>query len=181
MPVDILEILYSCIDEIGREKIKIEITSDIATSERYCQDIIARSKIKLGEEADEENLGTLCEALLHFLLTVSLLPSERKVSVMGANLDIVIPSVKILSSQPDKTLIIQIVKKSDECLNKIKQAETVQPFIRNIWIVSAHPLDIDHKNYQLSSGAVRYEKIISDIDRFLADKGVRGLKLLYGH
>jgi hypothetical protein len=52
---------------------------------------------RMGTEANNETLATLCEALLHFMPTASLLPSERKVSMLGANLDVVIPSTRILA------------------------------------------------------------------------------------
>jgi hypothetical protein len=179
--VDVVETLYSCIEEVGRDRIRIDITSDIAKSESYCHDIIQRSRMKLGKYADQESLGTLCEAMLHFLLTVSLLPSERKVNTEGADLDLVIPSLKSLSRQPDKTLVIQIVKNNEDYKNKTRQAKKVQPYNSNIWVVSANPLNINYRNYHLGSGAIPYPRIISDIDAFLADKGVRGLKLLQGH
>jgi hypothetical protein len=179
VPEDLVDILYSCIDEIGREKIRIDITSDIAASKKYCRDIIARCTSKLGPGADDETLGTLCEATLHFLLTVSLLPSERKVNVKGADLDVVIPSQKMLDRQPEKALVIQVIKKTGDT-DKVKQAESVQPNRGNIWIVSAKPVQTGHKNYHLGSGNFSYAEIISDINAFLVDRGVKGLKLLHG-
>jgi hypothetical protein len=179
VPGDIVDILYSCIDEIGREKIRIDITSDIAASKKYCKEIIAKCASKLGPEADDETLGTLCEATLHFMLTVSLLPSERKVNVRGADLDVVIPSQKMLDRQPEKALVIQVIKKSGD-IAKVKQAESVQPHRNNIWTVSAKPVKAGHKNYHLGSGNFLYPEIISDINTFLVDRGVKGLKLLHG-
>ncbi len=179
VPEDLVDILYSCIDEIGREKIRIDITSDIAASKKYCKDIIAKCRAKLGSRVDDETLGTLCEATLHFMLTASLLPSARKVSMKGVDLDLVIPSLKMLERQPEKALVIQVIKKSDN-IDKGKQAESVQPNRDNIWIVSANPLQLGHKNYHLGSGKFSYYEIIPDISAFLVDKGVKGLKLLHG-
>ena len=59
-------------------------------------------RASLGYDLDDETLGMLCEALLHFMLTASVLPSERKVYWKGVNLDIVVPSLKILSKSPDR-------------------------------------------------------------------------------
>lgn len=179
MPEDLVDILYSCIDEIGREKIRIDITSDIAASKKYCKEIIAKCASKLGSDADDETLGTLCEATLHFMLTVSLLPSERKVNVRGADLDVVIPSQKMLDRQPEKALVIQVIKKSGDTA-KVKHAESVQPHRNNIWTVSAKPVKAGHKNYHLGPGNFSYPEIILDINTFLVDRGVKGLKLLHG-
>ena len=179
MRADIKDILYSAIGEIGKEKIRMEVIAKIERSEGSCNEILEKCKSKLGYNVDDETFATLCEALLHFMLTVSMLPSERKMNWKGADLDIVVPSLKILSKNPGKALIIQIIKRNAE-LTKIEQAESVQPCYGNIWIVSARPLKIVRKNYYLSSAHFPYSMIISDINAFLVANGNRGLKLLHG-
>ena len=179
MSAYIKDVLYSSIDKIGKEKIRMEVISEIEMSERYCNEILEECKNRMSNELDGELLGNLCEALLHFMLTVSLLPSERKIHWKGSELDLVIPSLKMLGKRPEKTLVIQIIK-SDLELTKIKHAESVQPHDANIWIVSARRLDGDHKNYYISSKEFPYSRMISDINAFLVNKGDRGLKLLQG-
>jgi hypothetical protein len=127
---------------------------------------------------DDVTLATLCEALLHFMLTASILPSERKVSLRGSDLDIVIPSTKVLVKKSDKALVIQVVR--DDLAAKVAQARSVQPRHENIWLVSAGPLQTVHRNYHVGQGNFPYTRIISDISAFLAEKGNRGLKLLHG-
>jgi hypothetical protein len=113
------------------------------------------------------------------MLTASLLPSERKLSWKGSELDLVVPSLKMLSKSSEKSLVIQIIKRNAE-LTKIKYAESVQPHDGNIWIVSAKRLDVDHKNYYVGSRQFPYSRIILDIHAFLVRNGDRGLKLLHG-
>jgi hypothetical protein len=179
MSTDIKHILYSTIDKIGKEKIRMQVISDIEMSERCCNEILDECKNTMGDELDDESFGNLCEALLHFMLTASLLPSERKISWKGSGLDIVIPSLKMLSKSPERALVIQIIKRNDE-LTKIKHAESVQPHHGNIWIVSARRLQVDHKNYYIGSREFPYSRIILDINAFLVGKGDHGLKLLHG-
>lgn len=179
MSADIKDILYSTIDKIGKEKIRMQVISDIEMSERCCNEILEECRNKMGDELDDESLGNLCEALLHFMLTASLLPSERKVSWKGSELDLVVPSLKMLSKSPEKALVIQIIERNDK-LPKIKHAESVQPHDGNIWIVSARRLEVDHKNYYIGSREFPYSRIILDINAFLIGKGDRGLKLLHG-
>ena len=81
VPADVKDLLYSVINGIGREKIQMDIASDIDVSTRYCLEILDNCKSRLSAQANDEMLATLCEALLHFILTTSLLPSERKVSM----------------------------------------------------------------------------------------------------
>jgi hypothetical protein len=176
---DIKDILYCTIDKIGKEKIRMEIIAKIERSQEFCNEILDVCKLKIGCDLNDETYCALCEALLHFMLTASLLPSERKVRSKGAELDIVVPSLKMLSKSPAKALILQIIKKDVE-LAKIKQAESVQPCYENIWIVSARRLETDHKNYYIDSEPFPYCMIISDINAFLAREGYRALKLLHG-
>ena len=83
----------------------------------------------------DETIVVLSEALLHFMLTVRTLPSERKIQVKAnLNLDIVIPNL-----QPEKSIIIEIIRDKVD-LNKISQMEFLQPNYKNIWLVSAIPL-----------------------------------------
>ena len=178
-PADIKDILYSTLNKIGKEKIRMEVISEIEMSETCCNEILEQCKNSMGDELDEESFGNLCEALLHFMLTASLLPSERKVSWKGSGLDVVIPSLKMLSKSPEKALVIQIIKRNAE-LTKIKHAESVQPNNANIWIVSARRLNVNHKNYYIDSTEFPYSRIILDINAFLVGKGHRGLKLLHG-
>ena len=179
MTADIKDILYSTIDTIGKEKIRMEITAEIERSERWCDEIIENCKNKLDHDLDDESLATLCEALLHFMLTASVLPSERKVNWRGSELDLVVPSLKMLSKSPEKALVIQIIKGNAE-LTKIKHAKSVQPHDANIWIVSAKRLEVAHKNYYVESTRFPYSRIILDINSFLLRKGDRALKLLHG-
>ena len=176
---DIKDILYSAIAKIGKDKIRMEVINEIEMSERRCNEILEESKKRMTNNLDDESFANLCEALLHFLLTVSLLPSERKVTWKGAELDLVIPSLKMLNKSPDKTLVIQIIK-GNEVLRKMEDAKSVQPHDANIWTVSAKQLEIDHKNYYVGSNLFPYSRIIIDINAFLAHKGERGLKLLHG-
>lgn len=174
---DVKEILYSVIDSIGREKIRAEVSSNIdAASRKYCKEITEKCMRVLGP--DDKELGTLCEALLHFMLTASLLPSERKVTVRDTELDVVIPSTKSLAKSPDKTLVIQVIRTNDD-KDRVAQAGQAQPKRDNIWTVSAKNMQFGARNYSLNGVKSNYSELISDIHAFLAEKGNGGLKLLH--
>ena len=180
MVLDVKEVLYSVIDSIGRDTIRAQVSSNIdAASRRYSEEIISKCVDMLGREADDEMLGTVCEALLHFMLTVSQLPSERKVTVSGIELDIVVPSTKNLSKDPSSAIVIQVIKTEGD-MAKIEQAEQVQPMRENIWTVSARNPAIESRNYNLIGGQFKYPSLISDIHAFIADKGISSLKMFHG-
>jgi hypothetical protein len=93
--MEVGSILYSIIDEFGKEKIRSDLTSDISLSRHYIQKIMDECKNRI-ELHDESIVGLLCEALLHFMLTVCTLPSTRKIKINNTILDIIIPDARRL-------------------------------------------------------------------------------------
>jgi hypothetical protein len=178
MSVDVSAILYSVINEIGRDKIRTDISADIAVSQTYCEQILERCRALLGDNENVQTVGAICEGLLHFMLTASILPSQRKLSIQGSEIDIVIPSVKVLAKEPEKSIIIQVIK-SDMDLSKVAGAERLQPIPENVWIVSSTRLGNNHRNYSFD-GDKSFAKIVKDIHGFVASKGISGLKLFHG-
>lgn len=183
--MEISALLYSIIDEIGKERIQTDIASDIGFSRRYLEIIMNKCKERI-EPADEETVGLLCEPLLHFMLTVCILPSVRKVVCNSTILDIVIPNLHTLKSSPEKSLIIQIAKESDSIIQaKVNNIRKFQPDKKNLWIVSEKPLSLPYINYSVNpqeNAIPSPEKrvffdLIVDIDRFLYEKGDKSLRI----
>jgi hypothetical protein len=104
-------LLYSIIDLIGKQKIRSELTSDIESSRYYIEMIMANCEKRI-EAADEDALGSFCEGLLHFMLTVCSLTSTRKIN--NTVLDIVIPNLHTLKTFPNKSPLMYIVKKTND-------------------------------------------------------------------
>jgi hypothetical protein len=171
------QILYSVIEETGKENIQMNISSNIESSQKHIDNIMGQCITKLTSESDDHEhdiiIATLCEALLHFMLTISTLPSERKVEVReGLTLDIVIPNIQCLRRNPDKCIIIQIIKDKKHDLTKIELLELLQPTSKNIWLLSTKPLSIaKYTEYNIfpSHGSYNYSNIITDIDKFLKE------------
>jgi hypothetical protein len=180
-------LLYSIIDLIGKQKIRSELTSDIESSRYYIEMIMANCEKRI-EAADEDALGSFCEGLLHFMLTVCSLPSTRKVQINNTVLDIVIPNLRTLKTFPNKALVIYIVKKTNDMnQEKINTVTRFQPEYKNLWLISKRPLS------SLSSGYINYiicpeEKVIPsferrnfrdiivDIQKFLKETGDKSLR-----
>jgi hypothetical protein len=111
----IKQILYSEIENIGKEKIQAKINSSIKSSQKYIDKIMSECITKLTYESNDNDhyniiIATLCEVLLHFMLTICTLPSERKVQVKNdLILDVIIPNLQSLKIKPDKSIIIQVI------------------------------------------------------------------------
>jgi len=173
------ELVYSSIDEIGRSKIRLGVVSDIRMSKYYIREIVEKCQYKQ-KGLNFEALSAVCEVLLHFMLSTSGLPSERRISFLeGINLDIVIPSLRQLKKDSRKSLIIQVVKTVDETDRKIQEAKTLQPDPDNIWLISTCPLIAGYRNYHLKyNQKFPYYNVIIDINAFLKNKDVDSLPFL---
>jgi hypothetical protein len=123
-------------------------------------------KILLMGEKDE-SVGVLATGLLHFLLTASLIPSQRKVEFRGIQIDIVIPDLKTLENDPKKTLLICIPKTSDvNSIEKIlKDTQKIQPNNENIWLVLTKEMDFKNKTFVVKNDT-SFSKIIYEIAQF---------------
>ena len=173
----IKQILYSVIEETGKKIIQVDVSSNIESSQKYIDIIMSRCATKLTYESDVRNhdsdimFAILGEALLHFMLTISTLPSERKIEIKdGLTLDVVITSLRSLSRYPNKSIIIQVIKDKKTDLNKVEKLEFLQPNIQNIWLISTRPLSIaKYTDYSMfpNYGSHKYSNIITDIDKFL--------------
>ena len=190
---EIKQILYSVIEEIGKEKIQADVALNIESSQKYI-DIIMRKSIRKivvsskstvdysedDDDHDDETIAALCETLLHFMLTICTLPSERKIKVENdLVLDIIIPNLQSLKIKPDKSIIVQIIKEKVR-LNKISQLEFLQPNNENIWLISAKPLSkiTKYKTYSVFPNN-QYSNIIIDIHNFLKEIGDKSFRFIH--
>lgn len=190
----IKQILYSEIENIGKEKIQAKINSSIESSQKYIDKIMSECITKLTYESNDDNdddendnyniiIATLCEMLLHFMLTICTLPSERKIQVKNdLILDVIIPNLQNLKTRPDKSIIIQIIKDKIMDLNKTSQLEFLQPNHENIWLISAKPLSATkYTTYTVfpNSGLHNYSNIIIDIDNFLKETEDKSFRFIH--
>jgi hypothetical protein len=191
---EIKQILYSVIeDEIGKKTIQTEITSDIKLSRKYIELIMSKCIAKLDSESNDDDIDddyfyattvtVLSEALLHFMLTICTLPSERKIATKNnLALDVIIPSLQTLKVKPEKSVIVQFIKKKTD-LNKVSQLESLQPHHKNVWLVSAKPLSTTkYTTYYVLPNAKpdnKFSNIIIDIDNFLRETGDKSFRLVH--
>lgn len=128
----------------------------------------------------EETVSTLATGLLHYLLTNSMLPSQRKVKHLGIDIDIVIPDLKTLKKDPKKSLIIYIPETNNigTIQEKMEELEKIQPEMQNIWIVLCEDMGIKRRCYVLEKQNSSFSKIIFDIAQFVNIAGDSKFKIL---
>ncbi len=128
----------------------------------------------------EESLGILATGILHYMLTSTMLGSQRKVEHNGIEVDIIIPDLKTLEQDPKKTLIILIPKTLDkkEIKEKLNQLQKIQPEKQNIWVVLTQDLGLGYKTYVIQKENSSFSKIIFDIAQFVNVQGHNKFKIL---
>jgi len=153
------------------EKKFSDIIQDIVIN---CYDEI----IKIGEK--EESVGVLATGLLHYLLTNALLSSQRKIEHKGIEIDIILPNLKTLEKEPEKTLIIYIPKtiKKNEIQDKLEEIYKIQPEKQNVWLVLSQNMDFENKSYVIEKKNNTFSEIIFDISQFLNVHGDNKFKIL---
>ena len=96
--------------------IKEYLFEHIKKSEQKFQKLFSQEKIneiienildacydKASEENKEENVGILATGIMHYMLTNTMITSQRKVEFNGIQIDIVIPDLKTLKKDPKKS------------------------------------------------------------------------------
>lgn len=162
--------LYSVLNEFGKENIQIEFQNNINSSIPKIKEILSKTIATIYEKKDnidsdsnnfEKPLSILCESFLHFLLTTTSLPSQRKIMLNELEIDLVIPDIKTLYNDPKKTLII-IFYKDSSTSEYIKKLDKIQKNKENIWLVSSTPLDINYRNYVLYENKEEYQTLFTN-------------------
>ena len=174
------DILYQEITNISEDNIQLEISKN--NSSKIISQIISKCspKIQKISTSIDEDLGNFAEGLMHYLLTVSLIPSQRKISKNNVEIDIVIPDVLTLNSSPKDSLIILFPKSKNENLIKkrILELETIQPIKENIWIVLNHNLQFRNQTYLIQNEDNSLNKILDDINKFNSSRNQNKLKIM---
>ena len=128
----------------------------------------------------DEAIGVLATGLLHYLLTNSLISSQRKVEYQGQEIDIVIPGIKTLEKDAKKSLIICIPKSSNQetIKKKLEELEKIQPEKSNIWLVLSENIDMERRSFVLEKENNTFSKIIFEIAQFSNVGGANKFKIL---
>ena len=158
----IKDILYGAIAEIGEGRIQDAIAEG---DSRGAIDMILGAA-RMGAIQEEDTAGLLT-ALLHYLLALAMIPSQRKVCRNGTEVDIVIPSLKTLELRPKDAILICIPGiRMMNVEEQAKLAESIQPEGGNIWYVSEEPSE--RRTYAIRDKSIH--RIMDDIGSFLASR-----------
>jgi hypothetical protein len=188
--VDIKGILYNEIENMGKNNIRTLLSSNVYNSQTIIDSLISKCSISLNEDNPfEDEFVLFAEALLHFVLTMSMIPSERKIIVDGENIDILVPNLKYLKENDDKVLIIHFHRYKHENIGEtLQKLSKIQQKINNIWIVTSKNINLNvnafivcplwHNDNHNNGFTYPFSKIIIKIDEFLKSINYSGLKII---
>lgn len=170
------DILYEQIDKISEAKIHQYIST-----KNYSGVINALLDGCMSRltHTDDEAVGTLAESLMHYLLTNALIPSQRKITIMNSEIDIIIPDSRTLLNSPKDALVLHFVKSSNEktldaYLEKISK---VQPIDNNILLISKNATKGKFKTYEIKKNST-FANILNDIDEFISSRPQSKFKIM---
>ncbi|HYL66529.1 MAG TPA: hypothetical protein VEU72_05200 [Nitrosopumilaceae archaeon] len=178
--MEIKEILYDSIRNYQEHK----IVSDIAQGDspqtinalcNECMPILEKIEGKRSEK-----IISFAEALIHYLLTVALIPSQRKIIFSSIDVDIVIPDISTLSSVPENALVISFLKTNDpvSIKKRVTELTKIQPHKENIWFVLENEFPLEVKTYKIdNSDKEPFMNIINDIIWFTSNRKQSKLKI----
>lgn len=174
------DLLYQELAKITEEKIQLDISK--GQSSKSIDKIISscyRKILQIGGNVDE-NVGIFAESLMHYLLTIALIPSQRKVSQNNVEIDIIIPDLKTLNSNPNDSIIIYFPKVDNDVMIEqgILKLEKIQPAKENIWIVLRADLQRKNRMYHIDNYDGSFAKILDDVTNFLSSRKQSKLKII---
>ncbi|MEW6589085.1 MAG: hypothetical protein AB1299_07985 [Thermoproteota archaeon] len=161
----IKDILYEEIRQITDAKIQAAISA--GNKAKIVQEILQNCFKKISEIEDSPaNFVACAEGLTHYVLTNTLIPSQRKIEVDGVDIDIVIPDSKILAESPAESLVLYFVKTDgDKAIEHLAKLQKIQPKKDNIWIISKSVVQTQFRTYDVTTD---FSAIFDDIDEFFA-------------
>lgn len=168
-PSPIKDALYKTIEKITEPKIHQEIKQGNSAS--LIKQIISESNVNELEGNPTENYETFAESLMHYMLTNTLIPSQRKITLNQIEIDIVIPDARTLGLSKNDALIILFPKTNNlsSIQTRLEKISTVQPIKENIWLIQKSDLGLPYKTYEIS-GNCSFANIISDLQKFTVSK-----------
>jgi len=176
--LELSEIIYSAISDYGEQR----ILSDIVQGES--PDVIkvifehCILNLEKNETVESDTCGAVAEGLLHYLLTVSMIPSQRKTLFQSVEIDIAVPDTRTLTASPQDVIIVSFPKTDnvESIKSQIEKIKKIQPNSNNIWVVLEKDIPVETRVYTLKD-TITFANIVNDLISFLSTKKQSKLKI----
>ena len=187
--MDLKELLYSKIDQLGIDFIKTKIKDNILNSEYIIKQLLEEcASSRSVQNLSHSDYISLAEGLMHYLLAITITPSQRKININNTEVSILVPGARDLKNSADKVIIIQFLKGDEvEYGHTISELLKIQPTLDNIWLVSYCPIvtRFPFKNFVIDGESIGnkelaqpFSKVMIEINDFLDRINYTGFRIL---
>ena len=187
--MNLKELLYLKIDQLGIDCIKTKIKDNILNSEYIINQLIEECASSRGDQnLSHSDHISLAEGLMHYLLAITITPSQRKININNIEVSILIPGTRDLKNGGDKVIIIQFLKGDEvEYEQTISELLKIQPILDNIWLVSYRPIVTRSplRNFVIDGGSIGnkeltqpFSKLMIEINDFIDRINYSGFRIL---
>ena len=166
---DVKRIVYGHIGSVGERAVRESLTS--SHGEAFLADA-ASSCLPLVRPLGAAGECALVTVLLHYALSAAGVPSHRKVSVRGVDVDIVVPDARTLGSSPHSAMVICVPEASGpaDAAHAVAAVSAAQPIKRNIAVAMCPTArGLDCESYSVEDGT--FGGIVRRTREFLAASG----------
>jgi len=172
------EIMRNAISEYGEQRILSDIVQ--GESAEVIKHIFEQcmSNIEKTDGIKPDTRVTVSEGLMHYLLTITMIPSKRKTTFQSVDIDIAVPDTITLGTSPQDVVMISFPKTNDVNIIKsqIENMKKIQPNTNNIWMILEEDVQYGVKTYTLQ-GSMTFANIINDLIGFTSNKKQSKLKI----
>jgi hypothetical protein len=187
--MELKELLYLKINQLGIDFIKTKIKENILNSDYVIKQLlgecISSSSV---QNLSHSDYICLAEGLMHYLLAITITPSQRKININNTEVSILVPGARDLKNGGEKVIIIQFLKGNEvEYEQTISDLLKIQPTRDNIWLVSYCPIvtRFPLKNFVIDSESIGdkelvqpFSKLMIEINNFLDRINYTGFRIL---
>ncbi|MDE1875212.1 MAG: hypothetical protein KGH86_00075 [Thaumarchaeota archaeon] len=176
--LEIGDILRNAISEYGEQRILSDIVQ--GESAEVIKHIFEQcmSNIEKTDGIKPDTRVTVSEGLMHYLLTITMIPSKRKTTFQSVDIDIAVPDTITLGTSPQDVIMISFPKTSDvnAIKSQIENMKKIQPNTSNIWMILEKDMQYGVKIYTLQD-TMTFTNIINDLIGFTSNKKQSKLKI----
>ena len=187
--MELKELLYVKIDQLGIDFIKTKIKENILNSDYIIKQLLKECISSRGvQNLSHSDYICLAEGLMHYLLAITITPSQRKISINHTEVSILVPGARDLKNGGEKVIIIQFLNGDEvEYEQTISKLLKMQPTRDNIWLVSYCPIvtRFPLKNFVIDGESIGnqelvqpFSKLMIEINNFLDRIDYTGFRIL---
>lgn len=180
---ELVSVVYDAINEIGKNKIRSDVTSNIKVADEYIQIIFNKALKQFRYRMNSDSLITMYEILLHFMLTACTIPSQRKVKIANSSIDIIIPSLNALLKSPSDAMIVQFIRRDKDMasINELLSLLQLKTEVLGVWLITTLDLHVKNMTHviKLSKQEMYCSHMVRDIDTFLNGRTDKSFRLVH--